>query len=161
MSIHSFSLPAQRVRPARLPDVKSPAIVLPADEWDLPFIVAGEGDQAVACFLGDRYTFQGMPLKEASNFKGLAVEGVEFEVDLKPMHSLEAGRPTAGALVRAGDELQLVYQAENRYPGFLRVPLLRGLDAASSGTEIAFHAWSAVITERDEKLVVWRKTAPE
>ncbi len=155
-----LSLPVGRARPARLPDVQGPASVLPVDEWDFPFIVAGAGESAVACFLGSQYTFVGMPLAQAGNYKGLAIEGVEFDLELGGAHSLEAGRPAAGAVVLSGDTLQLVYKAEERYPGLQRAALITGLEAASAGTEFAFHAWRAHITVGDLKVEVWRKDAP-
>ena len=107
-------LPIDRIRPCRVSEANGPAIILPVEQHDLPFLVVGEGDAAVACILGEKYPFEGMPLATAGNHKGLAIEGIRFEVDLDTMYAAE-GRFTAifGSLIRTGTALDLLYKGDD------------------------------------------------
>src|SRR3569833_479240 len=100
-------LPVDRVRACRVSQVVGPAIVLPVEQYDLPFLVVGRGDEAVACIVGEQYPFEGMSVEEAGNHKGLAVEGVEFELDLSTVYSAEARFTSVlGSLVRSETRLE-------------------------------------------------------
>src|SRR6185437_4438587 len=104
-------------RPALLNEVKGPAILLPIDRYDEPFVVFGNGEDALVCFLGDNHKFHAFLQAKAQNYKGLAIEGVEFEVDLDSAYSLDASYMAAGSTIRSGTTLDLVvYGEEGSYP---------------------------------------------
>lgn len=157
----SLSLPAERVRPCNLPDVKSPAIVFPTDEYGEPLLVVGRGEESIVCFLGSRHVYGGFPQADAANFKGLAVEGIEFEVELASMYALEGAISVPGSLVRVESSLQLVYRAERgSYPRLRRAFVMDDLIAASEGQQVGFPAWRCVIGVGQQRVEIWRNNAP-
>ena len=155
-------LPPDRIRPCSLPEVKGPAVVFPIDQYDLPFLVAGLGEQAIGCILGENYTYEAVALAGAHEHKGLAVEGLEFELDLASMYSLEGQYPLAGSLVRSADSLELVYKQGSRaFSRSARVTLITGLPPAGENVRAGFRSWSAVLQVGDSRIEVWRNSVPE
>jgi hypothetical protein len=139
-------LPARLLRPAKLSEVSGPAIVLPDPGRDDAFLVTG-GDQPYVCFIEGNYVGDGFLKREAARWSGIAIEGVNFEVDRTSAFQPALIDQPLGALIRSGTELQVFVGAKERY-GFreaTRAALAADLPASSDNSEMGFTRWRAVI----------------
>ena len=115
--------------------------------------MAGAGEEVYACFIGDDPThrFEAFRLSLASNWKGLAVEAVEIEVDLASAQSLDGNYLTAGSVVRNGTDLHLIARVKEGggFRELRRIPIARNFPSADDGEGVAFLRWRAVIRDND------------
>ena len=153
-------IPPRFLRPAKLSTVSPVGILLPLDRYDGHFIVAGSGSDVFACFLGEEHRFEGFLAASAEDWKGLAVEGLEIQVDLDSATSLDGSYPRPGSVVRRGSELQLVVTVRNNgFRDTRRVLLADGLPAASDDEQVAFGRWKAIVREGEDAVCVADVTA--
>ena len=151
-------IPAKFVRPCKLDGVKGPAILLPTSKHGEPFIVVGTGDAARVCFLGENYRFQAFPQAEGGNWNGIAVEGIEIELELDSAGSDLGTMP--GAMIRTGTELQLAVSIRSHgFPESRRVTVQSDLPAGGNGCDVVFTRWRAVIKDGDKVIEIKRVDA--
>lgn len=147
-------VPASVVRPTTLAGITTPAAVIPVEDYGEPFVVVGKGADATACFIGENHTFETMPAVDNQNWKGLAIEGLQVEVDMNSAYSLEAKHPMIGSIVRSGTKLLLVAKARDGH-GFQEVrrfPVQDDLPEGADGVSIAFRRWRLVLRDGEQIL---------
>ncbi|WP_152639743.1 hypothetical protein [Sphingobium bisphenolivorans] len=147
--------PVNIFRPVRLQNIVAPAVVLPVDRYDQPFLILGEGEGAIACFIGNEHRFETMPAFNNENWKGLAFEDLEVEVDLQSLIGVEGHAAPTGSLVRKDKRLELIAIARERvFADRRRFVICDDLPAGDGGIEVAFTRWYLV--KREGERVIFK-----
>lgn len=144
-------IPIKYLRPVHLMDIQTPAIVLPVGKYGEPFFVVGKGEEAVAAFIGEAHTFETMPALDNTHWRGLAIEGLEIEVDPTSAYSLEESVRIIGSVVREGSGLALIARAQGPH-GFKETfsfPIHDDLQQGAKEMRVGFARWKAVLRDGD------------
>lgn len=149
-------LPTKFVRPTRVSDARGPAIVMPFVDRNEAMLVTG-GAPAHTCFISGAYNGHGFLKEKAARWDGLAVEGVEFEVDLSSQFRPSLISQPLGAIIRTNGGLEILMAMKDGH-GFdeaHRVPLDDGNSPTPDPLEAGFSRWRAVICQGSERIDVF------
>ncbi|HEY0028727.1 MAG TPA: hypothetical protein VGC35_12730 [Allosphingosinicella sp.] len=134
-------------RPARLPDVQGPAIVLPGLDTRASAFLVTEADPAIVCFITGDYVGSAFEKATAKNWSGLAVEGVRFEVDESSKFKPAYVDQPVGSIIRVSGGLEVIVMMKGLH-GFdeaQRVALSDGLRSTADDMEVGFTRWRAML----------------
>lgn len=131
-------------------------LVLPRTKYESTFLV-GERGGPVAMFLDGDHCFSSFPTKDAENWKGLLISGVELIVDHTSLFDPENERAPFGSIVRGGTYLAITAMSGDRY-GFqdaIRINLRDDLPRSLSNLKAGFLHWQLVRGSRQERQVLF------
>ena len=138
------------LRPVYLQNISAPAVILPLDEYDQPFVVFGAGDAAIACFIGSLHRFETMPAVSNDNWKGFAIENLSIEVDLESAVGTQGRAAPTGSLVRTGSRLELMAIGKPRsFRDRVKLLVEDDLPPGDEDLAVAFTRWWLVKREGD------------
>lgn len=149
-------MPAALLRPTRVSDAQGPAVVLPFAQHSEAMLVTG-GGPAHSCFLSGPYTGHGFLKEKAARWNGLAIEGVEFEVDLSSQFQPALIDQPLGAIIRTSGRLELIVamKAGHGFDEAHRVALDEGAPPSADSLEAGFTRWRAVIRQGSDQIQVF------
>lgn len=153
-------LPAAFVRPAKLKEVRAPGILLRVGKYGAPFLVIGDEDDLHAVFLEGQYKFRSFKLAKAENWSGLAIEDVEFELDLDSALDVSGYGRAPGSILRSGSSLSFAAIADDAFGRTTEIPILTSLSEASPEERTVFCKWRALVIVGQERRVVWECEIP-
>jgi hypothetical protein len=154
-SIPIHFLPPSLLRPALLGDVQTPGILLPTDKYGAPFLVIGDKGDPMAIFLGDDHKFQSFRRGKNEHWGGLAIEGIEIELQMGSAVDLVGPLKRPGMIIRKDDQLTFAAIAEGPFGRTTEIPFQSGLPKATHGREVGFLEWRAVIAVGKDRYTVW------
>lgn len=154
------ALPPYLVRPALLSEVQPPGILLQIEKHGAPFLVVGEGDEIDVVCLGGQYQFRTFKRSTAESWSGLAIEGVEFEVNTDTAVDVMGFRRIPGIFIRKGKLLTIVAISDNNFRQVVEIPIEKDLPEGSAGREVAFTECRAFVTVGKERRPVWEFSVP-
>jgi hypothetical protein len=111
-------------------------------------------------FLEGQYKFRSFKLAKAENWSGLAIEDVEFELDLESAFDVSGYGRAPGWILRSGSLLSIAAIADEAFGRTTEIPILTNLSEASSDERTAFCKWRVFVTVGDERRVVWECDIP-
>lgn len=109
-----------------------------------------------ACFITGDHAGNGFLCDEPSTWTGLAVEGLEFEVDLESAYDPGSLNAIAGSIIRKDDRLETITRMKHPdgFSHYQRVILAAGLPIADGERETGFTRWRAVTYDGDEAIKI-------
>lgn len=143
------------MRPAKLKDVGTPGILLQVGKYGAPFLVAGNKSDPVAVFLDGKYKFRSFKQLASENWDGLAIENVEFELDLESAIDLSGYNRIPGTIIRHGEQLSIAAIGDDAFGRMIEIPLVEGLPSGAPEQRVAFFSWRAFVTVGEEWRTVW------
>jgi hypothetical protein len=153
-------LSPDQMRPALLSEVRSPGILLQTSKYSAPFLVIGDEDDAdVICLDGD-HKFQSFKRSGAQGWAGLAIEGIEFEIDPETAIDLVGFRKIPGLIIRKGSLLSITAMSDNAFRQTIAIPVLSSLPEGSLNQEVAFTRWRVLVTVGKERRIVREFSMP-
>jgi len=154
------SLPATLLRPAKVSEVRAPGILLQVGKYGAPFLVAGDKGDLQAIFLDGSYKFRSFKLAKAENWSGLAVEDIEFDLDLESGLNVSGYGRSPGSMLRSGSLLSIAAIADDAFGRTIDIPILTNLPGGSDNERTAFYSWRAFVMVGDHQRIVWESKIP-
>lgn len=139
-----------------LADAVPGTLVLPRTKYESTFLV-GERDGPIAVFLDGDHQFESFPSKEAKNWKGLLIPGIELLVDHTSLFDPDDERVSLGFALRGGTYLAITAKSADRY-GFhdaIRIKLRDDLPKSPSELKAGFLRWQIVLGGGIERRVLF------
>lgn len=144
-------LPTRLLRPSMLPEVSGPAVLLPVGSHSRPFLVCAEH----AFFIGKDYQFEGFEKDSGGRWNGLAIEGVEIEVDTASAYDRDDENPPIGSVLYHGSDLIFVGVVGQSYKQRYYAALQTGIAAAPDNLRFGFNRWRVVVRDGEQVHEVW------
>lgn len=135
--------------------MQAPAVVIQTSKYGAPFLVVGTPEDPKVIFLDGQYRFQSFNRESATNWSGLAIEGITIEVDLSSAIDMSGLGRSAGTMIRRGTILTIAAMTDDAFRHIIEIPVQTGLSDSSEGQSVAFTKWQASIQIGEERYVVW------
>ena len=141
----------RHARYSELRDVVGPALFIPLDRPEDRMIV-GCGRDPYAVFLGGKWRGECFTLRRAENWEGMAISGVDVEVDWSTAFRPDTDGKKSLTVIRRGDSLGVMADLKERdgYPQRITVTLDDD-ERVAEGTRLGFHRWRIVLGRGTEK----------
>lgn len=139
-----------------LADAVPGTLVLPRSKYESTFLI-GERDGPIAMFLDGGHQFASFPSKDANNWKGVLIPGIELLVDQTSLFNPDEERVPLGLAVRGGTYLAITAKSADQY-GFrepIRISLRDDLPKSSSEVKAGFLHWQLVLGSGQERRVLF------
>lgn len=146
------------IRPAKLSDVQAPGILLPIDKYGAPFLVVGEANNPDVIFLDKQFKFVSFKRSEGSNYQGLAIENLKFEVAIETALDLAGYWRAPGMAIRKGKFLSILALSDDRLRRTMEIQVATDLPEGTEGQSVAFTKWRAFVLIGERRRVVWENS---
>ena len=140
-----------------LAEVEPGTLMLPRTKYESAFLVGDRGGP-IAMFLDGDHQFASFPSKEAENWKGLLIPGVELIVDHASLFDPDDERAPLGSIVRGGTYLAITAKSGDRH-GFqdaIRINLRDDLPKSPSNLKAGFLHWKLVLGSGEDRRVLFK-----
>lgn len=154
--------PVHLLRPATLSETRGPAMFFPFGRNGEVFAVTGAAP-SMAVFLDGTYAHEAFPCDAAGNWNGIAIEGVEIEVDLNSIYDINIHGLILGSVIRAADAISIVarVRSADSFKETRALPIIDSLPLATERLQAGFKYWQAVIRNSGERHVIYAQGCSE